>query len=61
VHFGIVPLEGMYNGAIVVACNSGGPLESIGNDGVSGLTLKPDPKLWGEEILKLLDSDVTSM
>ena len=30
-HFGIVPVEAMYMGCIVVACNSGGPLESIDN------------------------------
>lgn len=28
-HFGIVPLEGMAAGRAVIACNSGGPLESI--------------------------------
>ena len=28
-HFGIVPVEAMFMGAIVVACNSGGPLESV--------------------------------
>ena len=28
-HFGIVPVEAMYCGTIVIACNSGGPTESI--------------------------------
>ncbi len=28
-HFGIVPLEGMYNGCVVFGCNSGGPTETI--------------------------------
>ena len=28
-HFGIVPVEAMYAGAPVIACNSGGPVESI--------------------------------
>lgn len=28
-HFGIVPLEAMARGCPVVACNSGGPLETI--------------------------------
>lgn len=34
-HFGIVPVEAMYMGCIVMACNSGGPLESVDN-GVTG-------------------------
>lgn len=28
-HFGIVPVEAMHMGCIVMACNSGGPLESV--------------------------------
>jgi alpha-1,3/alpha-1,6-mannosyltransferase len=28
-HFGIVPVEAMHMKCIVMACNSGGPLESI--------------------------------
>ena len=28
-HFGIVPLEACYLGCTVLACNSGGPLESL--------------------------------
>jgi len=28
-HFGIVPVEAMYCGVIPLACNSGGPTESI--------------------------------
>lgn len=28
-HFGIVPVEAMHLGCIVIACNSGGPLESV--------------------------------
>ena len=34
-HFGIVPVEAMHMGCIVMACNSGGPLESVEN-GVTG-------------------------
>jgi alpha-1,3/alpha-1,6-mannosyltransferase len=34
-HFGIVPVEGMYAGLPVVACNSGGPMESISEDPLS--------------------------
>lgn len=34
-HFGIVPIEAMYCNCAVIACNSGGPTESIDN-GVTG-------------------------
>ena len=35
-HFGIVPLEGMHCGLAVVALNSGGPLETVTEDGAVG-------------------------
>lgn len=53
-HFGIVPVEAMYMGCIVVACNSGGPLESVA-DGETGYLIQPDGKLWGEKIFDLLE------
>lgn len=31
-HFGIVPVEAMYCQTPVIACNSGGPLESVENN-----------------------------
>ena len=37
-HFGIVPVEAMYMKCIVLACNSGGPKESL-KDGVTGFLL----------------------
>jgi alpha-1,3/alpha-1,6-mannosyltransferase len=37
-HFGIVPIEAMHLGCVVIACNSGGPLESI-EDGETGFLL----------------------
>ena len=40
-HFGIVPVEAMHIGCIVIACNSGGPLESI-EHGKSGFLLSPN-------------------
>ena len=47
-HFGIVPIEAMYMGCIVIACNSGGPLESIAH-GETGFLLKAnDSKQWAE-------------
>ena len=39
-HFGIVPLEAMAAGKPVLACNSGGPVESI-VDGVTGILCAP--------------------
>jgi len=37
-HFGIVPVEGMVSGAMVMCHKSGGPLESV-NDGITGFLL----------------------
>ena len=48
-HFGIVPVEAMYLGSVVIACNSGGPLESIVNE-KTGFLLKPKANLWAEQI-----------
>ncbi|EMD47075.1 alpha1,3-mannosyltransferase ALG2, putative, partial [Entamoeba histolytica KU27] len=31
-HFGIVPLEAMIKGVPVIACNNGGPLETVQNE-----------------------------
>jgi alpha-1,3/alpha-1,6-mannosyltransferase len=45
-HFGIVPVEAMHLGCIVIACNSGGPLESVA-DGKTGYLLSPDAEEWG--------------
>jgi len=39
-HFGIVPLEAMAAGKPVLACNSGGPVESI-VDEVTGILCDP--------------------
>lgn len=45
-HFGIVPVESMHMGCIVIACNSGGPLESVA-DKETGFLIEPDHKKWG--------------
>ena len=45
-HFGIVPVEAMHLGCIVLACNSGGPLESI-SEGETGWVYQPKPEIWG--------------
>ena len=52
-HFGIVPVEAMYMGCIVIACDSGGPLESIENNGKTGYLLPPNPKIWAETMLRI--------
>ena len=41
-------------GCIVIACDSGGPLESVA-DGETGYLIHQDPKLWGEKIFSLLE------
>ena len=43
-HFGIVPLEAMLAGRPVLACNSGGPVESIIH-GVTGYLCAPIPQV----------------
>ena len=49
-HFGIVPVEAMYCGCIVLACNSGGPTESI-LDTKTGFLLNADsPSEWALKI-----------
>ena len=53
-HFGIVPVEAMHMGCIVIACNSGGPLESV-SDGETGYLLSPIAQEWGEKIYSLLN------
>ncbi|KAE9621602.1 putative hexosyltransferase [Lupinus albus] len=42
-HFGIVPLEAMAAYKPVIACNSGGPVDSIKN-GVTGFLCNPTPQ-----------------
>ena len=40
-------------GAIVIACNSGGPLESV-KHGETGFLLHPNKEIWGEKIKDIL-------
>lgn len=46
-HFGIVPVEAMYCGAMVVAHKSGGPLESVKDGNTGYLIDNEEPLQWG--------------
>ncbi|KAH7153306.1 hypothetical protein EDB81DRAFT_791149 [Dactylonectria macrodidyma] len=63
-HFGIVPLEAMLARTPVLACNSGGPVETI-RDGETGWLRSPDDvTAWSDVIQRALtmsDKDVTEM
>lgn len=52
-HFGIVPLEAMAAHKPVIACNSGGPLETIKN-GVTGFLCDPTPHDFSLDMAKLI-------
>jgi len=52
-HFGIVPLEAMAARRPVVACNNGGPTESV-VDGVTGLLAEPTPAAFALAFQKVL-------
>jgi len=53
-HFGIVPIEGMACGAMVVATATGGPLESVGQGDICGFLREPTPEAFAEAMLKIL-------
>lgn len=55
-HFGIVPLEAMASGRPVIACNSGGPTESV-LPGVTGFLCSPSPSQFADAMGKLLVSE----
>eukprot|EP00033_Pygsuia_biforma_P003801 GCRY01004166.1.p1 GENE.GCRY01004166.1~~GCRY01004166.1.p1 ORF type:complete len:408 (+),score=88.46 GCRY01004166.1:108-1331(+) len=52
-HFGIVPCEAMYAQVPVVACNSGGPLESV-LEGSTGFLCDPTPAAFAAALKKLV-------
>jgi len=54
-HFGIVPIEAMYVGAPVIACNSGGPKESV-KHGVTGFLCEPKAEKFAEAMSLLVDN-----
>ncbi|KAL8272370.1 hypothetical protein Esti_003660 [Eimeria stiedai] len=52
-HFGITPCEAMYVGCLPVACNSGGPMETI-LDGETGFLCNPTPEAFSAALARLL-------
>ena len=55
-HFGIVPVEAMYCQTPVIACNSGGPLESVENNKTGFLLNSDDIKSWAQKMRFLLEN-----
>lgn len=58
-HFGIVPIESMATGTPVIACNSGGPKESI-ETGQTGYLVEPNPDSCAGAMEKCLDTELVS-
>lgn len=52
-HFGIVPLEAMAAHKPVIACNSGGPVETVKN-GVTGFLCESNPREFSLAMSKLI-------
>mmetsp|Transcript_25582 Transcript_25582/g.101014 ORF Transcript_25582/g.101014 Transcript_25582/m.101014 type:complete len:130 (+) Transcript_25582:1547-1936(+) len=52
-HFGIVPLEAMAASRAVIACNSGGPLETI-EEGVTGFLCEASGEAFANQLAILL-------
>ncbi|KAF3221566.1 Alpha-1,3-mannosyltransferase-like protein [Orbilia oligospora] len=64
-HFGIVPLEAMLAGTPVLATNTGGPLETVLDGGVTGWLRPPEPTEWtrilNEALFKITDEERTAL
>lgn len=62
-HFGIGPVEGMICGLPILACDSGGPTETVVDqpaDQRTGWLYRPQPSVWAEaleEICNLSETD----
>ncbi|VVA95785.1 unnamed protein product [Arabis nemorensis] len=54
-HFGIVPLEAMAAYKPVIACNSGGPVETVKN-GVTGYLCEPTPEEFSSAMAKFIEN-----
>lgn len=60
-HFGIVPVEAMACGVPVLACNTGGPTESVVNSPEiekTGWLRPPDPEVWAEALQSIVELSV---
>ena len=60
-HFGIVPVEAMVCGVPVLACNTGGPTESVVNSPEiekTGWLRLPDPEIWAEALHSIVELSV---
>lgn len=55
-HFGIVPVEAGAAARAVIACNSGGPLESV-VDGRTGFLCEPTPEAFAEAMARLAEPE----
>lgn len=55
-HFGIVPVEAMYMRKPVIACNSGGPTETIINDS-TGFLCDPFEEDFGKAMARFVGND----
>ncbi|KRZ26240.1 Alpha-1,3/1,6-mannosyltransferase ALG2 [Trichinella pseudospiralis] len=53
-HFGIVPLEAMYCQVPVIACNSGGPMETILHE-KTGYLVPSDPQAFADVMIKFVE------
>lgn len=59
-HFGIVPVEAMACGIPVLACDSGGPTESVVDASLfkkegTGWLKRPDPQVWADTLLEIVN------
>jgi alpha-1,3/alpha-1,6-mannosyltransferase len=57
-HFGIVPIEAMYNELPVIAVNNGGPTETVVN-GETGFLCEAQPSVFADAMEALVNSDHT--
>ena len=60
-HFGIVPVEAMACGVPVLACNTGGPTESVVDSPEiekTGWLRPPDPEIWAEALHGIVELSV---
>ncbi|KDQ59753.1 glycosyltransferase family 4 protein [Jaapia argillacea MUCL 33604] len=55
-HFGIGPIEGMISGLPILACNSGGPTESVVDEphaSRTGWLRPPVPEVWADALVEI--------